>query len=529
MTLHRRYRLPEPTGAGTIEWSPYGGGTMAHAQPRQRQPEPREQFSSRFAFVAAAIGMAVGVGNIWRFPRDVFAWGGGAFLIAVVVANLVWAIPILMAESYMGSRTRLGNVGAFRDIMGRRFTWMGAFMAVVTIAIMFYYSVVTGWSIRYFVYAISGRFESGITVGETTTIWESFTESPGQVILFHGIAIVLVGLIVYRGLKGGFEAVLKFIVPTLFVLLIVLAIRALTLDGASVGLRFLFVPDWSLLGDAELWLQGFAQMAFSTGAGWGLYLVYCVYMRTREDFALNATMVVTGNHVASLLAGIAVVCTLFALGGADIADQATRSGDQGLTFIYLAVLFGQMPGGTWLFAPLFFLLLALAGVSSLIAMTELATRNVVDLGVERRTAVPIIVGVTFLAGIPAALNLDYLSNQDNVWGIALLISGLFAAVAMMKYGLEQARRDMDADSDIGVGRWWPFLIRLFPLWFGLLFGWFMIESVTAPGDWWNPFETFSLAAMLVQWLIVGAILIVLNNRLANRVKAGPLTNVGTDG
>ncbi|NED97575.1 sodium-dependent transporter [Phytoactinopolyspora alkaliphila] len=486
----------------------------------------RVVFASRFTFVAAAIGMAVGTGNIWRFPRDVHAWGGGAFLLAVVVANLVWAIPLLMAESFMGSKSRLGTAGAFRDIMGRRFTWMGGFMGMATIAIMFYYSVVCGWAIRYLVYAVTGEFSAGITVGETTSIWEGFTDSPAQTVLFHAIAITLVGLIVFRGLKGGFEAVLKIVVPALFVILAVLAVRAMTLPGSAEGLRYLFVPDWSLLGDAELWLQAFAQMAFSTGAGWGLYLTYCVYMRRREDFALNATTIVAGNHLASLLAGIAVVCTIFALGGASFADEATGAGNEGLTFVYLAVLFGEMPGGTWFFAPLFFLVLALAGISSLIAMVELAARNVVDMGVRRKVAVPAIAAVAFLAGLPAAFNLDYLSNQDNVWGIALLISGLFAAVAMMKYGLEQARRDMDADSDFGVGGWWTILIRLFPVMFAFLFGWFIYQSVSDPGKaWWDPTDTFSLATMVVQWGALVAILLVVNNRLANRINPGPISTV----
>lgn len=490
------------------------------------QSTSREVFTSRFTFVAAAIGMAVGTGNIWRFPRDVHAWGGGAFLLAVVIANLVWAIPLLMAESYMGSKSRLGTVGAFRDFMGRRFTWMGGFMGFATIAIMFYYSVVCGWAIRYFIYAITGEFSSGITLDETNTIWENFTESPGQTILFHAIAIALVGLIVYRGLKGGFEAVLKIVVPALFVILTILAVQALTLSGSAEGLRYLFVPDWSLLGDAELWLQAFTQMAFSTGAGWGLYLTYCVYMRRREDFALNATTIVAGNHLASLLAGIAVICTVFAVGGTSFAAEAVGQGDQGLTFVYLSVLFGEMPGGTWFFAPLFFLVLALAGISSLIAMVELAARNVVDMGVRRKVAVPAIVAVAFLAGLPAAFNLDYLSNQDNVWGIALLISGLFAAIAMMKYGIDRARRDMDADSDFGVRAWWTVLIRLFPVMFAVLFGWFIYQSIAEPGkDWWNPIDTFSLATMVLQWAVIVAILLVLNNVIARRVNAGPLTTV----
>jgi neurotransmitter:Na+ symporter, NSS family len=193
--------------------------------------------------------------------------------------------------------------------------------------------VVCGWAIRYFVYAVSGDFAPGISVEETTNIWEGFTDNPAQTVFFHAVALALVAVIVFRGLKGGFEAVLKIVVPALFVILAVLAVRALSLPGSAEGLRYLFVPEWNLLGNAELWLQAFAQMAFSTGAGWGLYLTYCVYMRRREDFALNATTIVAGNHLASLLAGIAVVCTVFAVGGPAFAQEAAGAGGQGLTYI----------------------------------------------------------------------------------------------------------------------------------------------------------------------------------------------------
>jgi neurotransmitter:Na+ symporter, NSS family len=122
----------------------------------------REQFSNRFAFIAAAIGMAVGTGNVWRFPRDVGLGGGGTFIVAVVLANLVWAIPLLMAESLLGHRSRLGTIGAFRTFMGRKSAWMGGFMAVVTTGILFYYAVICGWAIRYFTYAVSGKFTRAV-------------------------------------------------------------------------------------------------------------------------------------------------------------------------------------------------------------------------------------------------------------------------------------------------------------------------------------------------------------------------------
>ncbi|WP_199035898.1 sodium-dependent transporter [Glycomyces salinus] len=484
----------------------------------------REVFSSRFAFIAAAIGMAVGTGNIWRFPRDVGAGGGGTFILALVLANLVWAIPLLMSESLLGSKARLGTIGAFRDFMGRKFAWMGGFMAVVTTGILFYYAVVCGWAIRYFFYAISGRFTADIDSQQTQQLWDGFVSNPSQTLAFHALTVVLVGLVVIRGLKGGLQAVLNITVPALFVILVMLAVRAVMLPGAGEGLRYLFVPDWSGFGDGRMWLGAFVQMAFSTGAGWGLYLTYSVYMRKKEDFALNSAIVISWNHLASLLAGIAVICTVFAVQSPQYATEAVEAGDQGLMFVYLASLFGQTPGGTWFLAPLFFLALVLAGLSSLISMMELAVRNVIDFGVSRRTAVITMVVITFIGGVPSAIDVDVLTNQDGVWGVGLLISGLFAAIAMMKYGLERARSDLDITSDFRVGTWWKALIGLFPVLFTVVFGWFIHLAVTSPSEtWYDPIQTWSLGTMLLQWGAVAVVMLLLNNYLARKTARGPIT------
>lgn len=487
----------------------------------------RETFGSRFAFVAAAIGMAVGTGNIWRFPRVIGEWGGGVFLITLVIANLVWAIPLLMAESLLGSKSRFGTVGAFRDFMGRRFAWLGGYMGFITIGILFYYSVVCGWALRYFVYSLTGTIAPGV---DTQALWDNFTASPVQTIGFHAIAIAVVGAIVYRGLKGGFERILSVVIPALFVVLVVLFLRAVTLPGAAGGLEYMFVPEWSGFADAGVWLQAFTQMAFSTGAGWGLYLTYAVYMRRREDMGLNATILCSSNLLASLMAGATVLCTIFALRGVQFATEAAEAGNQGLAFIYFAELLGEMPGGAF-FAPLFFLALTLAGFSSLIAMVELATRNVSDMGLTRQRAVGWVVVVAFLAGIPSALSVDFLSNQDFVWGVGLLLGGLCAAVAMMKYGVERARREIDADSDFPIGRWWSWCIRLFPVMFVVLFGWWIYQAifVFAPDTWWDPFQTFSLGTLVMQWGLLLIVMLLLNRFLSNRIGVGPMSAVAGGG
>lgn len=211
-------------------------------------------------------------------------------------------------------------------------------------------------------------------------------------------------------------------------------------------------------------------------------------------------MLVAGNFLASLLAGTAILCTIFALRSQSFAEEALGAGNQGLAFIYFTRLLVEMPGGV-IFAPLFFLALALAGLSSLIAMVELATRNVIDMGLTRHRAVILVAVVTFIVGIPSAYSVEVLSNQDFVWGVGLLIGGMLAAVAMMKYGVERARAEINATSDFHIGKWWSWFIRLFPVMFAVLLGWWIYQAifVFAPDTWWNPFETFSLATMIVQW------------------------------
>ncbi|UPK74955.1 sodium-dependent transporter [Nocardioidaceae bacterium SCSIO 66511] len=480
-----------------------------------------EVFKNRFTFIAAAVGMAVGTGNLWRFPRVVGEWGGGAFLIALIIANLVWAVPLLMSEALLGSKSRLGTVGAFRDFMGRKFAWMGGFMGFVTIAIMFYYSVICGWALRYLVYSLTGEF-SGDNV-DTAATWLDFSESAWQPMFFHVISIAIVGYIVLRGLKGGIETVLNIAIPVLFVILVILVIQALTLDGASGGLEYMFVPDWSQFGEPDMWLQAFTQMAFSTGAGWGLYLTYSVYMRKREDMAVNAGLTCSANLLASLLAGTAVLCTVFSLRGEEYAATAAGAGNQNFAFTYFAELLGQMPGGA-VFGPLFFLALFLAGISSLIAMVELSARNIMDMGLERRSAVGWVVLATLVAGIPSAYSVEFLTNQDNVWGIGLLLSGLCAAIAMMKYGVERARRELDEASDVRVGRWWNICIYGFPVMLVVLLGWWLQQSVQDVDEWWNPWSQFSFGTMIVQWAILALIMLALNNFLADKVMSGPMAS-----
>ena len=264
-----------------------------------------EVFSSRWGMLLAMLGMAVGTGNIWRFPRIAASNGGGSFLVAWVVFLLAWSVPLLILEFGMGKGTRSGSIGAFVKTLGPKFAWMGAWIAFVATAIMFYYSVVMGWTIRFFVGTLTGEVP-----GETpSAFWDSF-HSTGGALITHVVAMAMGLFVVSRGVKG-IEAAAKFLIPSLIILVMVLAVRAVTLPGASAGLEFLFTPDWAALANYEIWIQALTQNAWDTGAGWGLVLTYALYMRADEDTALNAFVIGFGNNSMSLLAGIMVLCTVF--------------------------------------------------------------------------------------------------------------------------------------------------------------------------------------------------------------------------
>jgi neurotransmitter:Na+ symporter, NSS family len=485
------------------------------------QTPAKEQWGSRLAIIIAAVSMAVGTGNIWRFPRVAAEFGGGTFLIAVTVGLLIWAVPLLMSEFLMGSRSRLGNIGAFRDFMGPRNTWMGAFMACVTVGIMFYYAVVAGWCIRYFVVSTTGAVQPGI---EGQAYWDAFIGDPAQTIAFHAVAVAFSAWVVFRGIKGGLERVLKIFLPALLVILLILAFRAVTLPGSEEGLRYLFVPDWGALWSGRLWLEAFTQVAWSTGAGWGLMMVYAVYAREKEDVAVNSGIIAFSDVLVGFIAAALILGTLFAVAPTEaFAEEALAAGNVGLTFIYVVDLLATMPGSVVL-APLFFLALALAGVSSLIAMFELGTTNLMNFGMDRRRAALWVASAAFVFGIPSAWSITFLDNQDWVWGVGLLISGLLTALAMMKYGVEKARAEINETSDLHVGRWWSISIVFIPVVFLIIFGWWVYQSVTwHPEDWWNPLETFSTGTMLLQWGILFVIVFALNNFMARRVATGPMT------
>ncbi len=459
------------------------------------------------------LGMAIGTGNIWRFPRIAASNGGGSFLVAWVVFLLLWSVPLLILEFGMGKATRQGAIGSFVQTLGPGFAWMGAWIAFVATAIMFYYSVVMGWTIRFFVGTLTGE----IPGATPSAFWDGFHSTPGAV-LTHFVAMGMALFVVWRGVKG-IETAAKVLIPSLVVLVLVLAIRAVTLPGAGAGLAFLFTPDWSALANYEIWIQALTQNAWDTGAGWGLVLTYAIYMRANEDTALNAFVIGFGNNAMSLLAGIMVLCTVFAT-MPDAANEIVGAGNEGLTFIWVPQLFAQIPGGRF-FQALFFLALVFAAWTSLIAMIELASRILRDMGVERNRAIMMVGAAGLLFGIPSALKIGIFQNQDWVWGVALMLSGFFFAFAVLRYGVTSWREKFinQEGSDIHIGAWWDWAIRLVAVEAIVLAGWWLWSAQQADfKETWTLFSSYNVGSVLIQFAIVIVVLLALNKRIAAAVQ-----------
>ena len=495
-----------------------------------------ERFSGRTGLVLAALGMAIGTGNLWRFPRIAAKYDGGAFLIPWFIFLLTWSVPILIAEFSLGRETRRGPVGAFAKLLGKHTAWMGAFMAFTTLMIASYYSVVTGWVMDYFWKACTTGFE-GMSAGADPAGIEAnhaaakqhfadFTASRAPM-YWHLAAVAVALLVVWRGVRGGVELMCKLLVPTLFVILLGGSIWALTsIDGAADGLEYFFSPNWELLKKPDIWMDGLSQSAWSTGAGFGMILAYGSYARRDEDAVINNCTAAFGNNSASLLAGVFLFPAAFGLlgtagmGAAEIEGALRDSGpaNTGLAFQYVPFIFESLPEHGRLVTALFFGALFIAALSSLIAMYELGVRVLADLGLRRGASVAIVGVICGGVGIPSALRMDFFITMDWVWSIGLVLGGLMVVWAVHLRGIQPFRdKIVNAGSDVKLGRGfeWVFLFLL-PLQAVAMLWWWLSEAMSNPdyygvgNDPWDPFVlgTFGAGAPVL-WCAAAIIVFML--------------------
>ena len=475
-----------------------------------------ELFSSRYAFLFAAIGMAIGAGNIWRFPRLAGQYGG-SFLIPWLLFLFIWSIPLIVIEFSLGKTYKLGVIGVFRVGLSKSYTWMGWFIAICTMGIMFYYSVVCGWSLKYFVMSVDGDLA---TIAHAQ-FWTDYTTSNLQPIWYHIIAVSFGSLIIFFGVRRGIERVTKILIPVLFLLISIAAIRSLSLPGSQKGLSYFFHINTEDLLNYKVWLEALSQSAWSTGAGWGLILTYANYVKKDEKTFSNAFLTGIGNNIASLLCGLAIIPTVFSLSASiENANKALMAGNQGLTFIYLPQLFGKMPWGRFM-TSLFFISLFIAAISSLIAMLELAVKILMDYKIGRKKSVIGVGILTILLGLPSAYSLKFFNNQDWVWGVGLLLSGFFFIFYVLKIKIKIfIKRYLENEKTFLLKYIWITKLLIFAmiLEFIFMFIWWFLQSVSwYPETWWDPFGQVTIGTCIFQWIIVILIGVLFNEKIS-RIK-----------
>lgn len=331
---------------------------------------------------------------------------------------------------------------------------------------------------------------------------------------------------ILKGVKS-IERINLILIPSLLLVLIISLIKAISLPGSAEGIVYLFTPDWSTLKQPGLWLEALTQNAWDTGAAWGLILTYGAYMRAQDDITISAFQTGIGNNLVSLMAAIIIFSTVFGTLGSSMTDgeildvmRTSGPASTGLTFMWMPQLFNEMTGGR-IFAILFFLGLTFAAFSSLISMIELATKVFVDMGVTRRRATIAVCTVGFLFGLPSAISVDILANQDFVWGVGLMVSGGFISFAVIRFGADKFKETLvnTKESRVKLGYWWTLIIKyIIPVEVITLLVWWIYLSATsfAPDTWYNPLSPFSVATVFLQWGVVMILFKVYNNKIAEK-------------
>ncbi|MEM2716633.1 MAG: sodium-dependent transporter [Archaeoglobaceae archaeon] len=430
----------------------------------------RESWASRAGFVLAAIGSAIGLGNIWRFSYLAHANGGGAFLIPYFIALFVTGISLLMVEFALGHKFKASAPMAMRQI-GRKFEWIGWWAVLSAFIITTYYVVVIGWALVYFTKSFTlawGADTKSYFFGNVLQLSDSPWAITGFAIEVL-TAVVIIWLInwfvVFRGVKKGIEKANLIMMPLLWILAIILVIRAITLPGALDGLEWYLRPDFSKIGDYKIWIAAFGQIFFSLSLAMGIMIAYGSYLPEKSDIANNSFIVGLADSAFSFLIGFAVFGTLGYMAFAtQTSVQEVVAGGVGLAFIVFPQALNLIPGLPQLVAAIFFLTLIVAGLSSSISLVESITSSLIDkFKLSRTKAVNTVFVLGFLGSLifttTAGLYwLDIIDHFINYYGLVLVALLEVVAVAWF-FKLSSLREHINAISDIKIGRWWDWALK----------------------------------------------------------------------
>lgn len=422
----------------------------------------REHWGSRLGFILAAAGSAVGLGNIWKFPYMTGSNGGAAFLIIYIALVFTIGLSVMLAEFVIGRAAEKDAVGSFAKLKGGAWPLVGYFGIAAAFIILSFYSVVAGWTIAYIFKTASGV----LATADSETLgglFGGFISDPVQPLIYHAAFMGLTVWVVLSGVGGGIERASKILMPLLFVLLLVLIGRAVTLPGAAKGLDFYLSPDFSKV-TAQTFSDALSQAFFSLSLGMGAMITYGSYLSKKENLGSSALWVTGLDSSVAFLAGLLILPAVFAFG----FDPAAGPG---LTFITLPAVFAQMPAGTF-FGLLFFILLTVAALTSSVSLLEVVVAYFVDEKQLGRKSAAVGFGVViFLLGVPSSLSLGVWSDVQ-VFGLGFLdlmdfvssklilpIGGFFISVFVGWVIWPRAVDELDGGVNPVLVKGWQVLVR----------------------------------------------------------------------
>ncbi|WP_290647674.1 sodium-dependent transporter [Aquisalimonas sp.] len=428
------------------------------------------EWSSGLVFILAATGSAVGLGNLWRFPYLVGENGGAAFVIIYLLCILLVGLPIMIAEITIGRRGKRSPINSLRSVSleegrSRRWSLLGWLGVAAGFFILSFYSVVGGWALFYVLQALLGSF-GGITADAASELFDTLLASPGSVVVWHTLFMLILFVIVAAGVRRGLQRAVTLLMPLLFVLLILLVGYGMAASGAfQEAMAFMFRPDFSAV-EAGTILTALGQAFFTLSLGMGAIMVYGAYLSRQESIAKSAAWIVGMDTATALLAGLAIFPIVFAAG--------LEPGEgPGLVFVTLPIVFGEIPFGYGL-GLLFFVLLSVAAVTSGMSLLEPATAYLTEqTGGNRAQAAALITGLIWVLGIACGLSLNVWSGFELLPGmgifdalefvsndIMLPLGGLLIAVFVAwRMRLSSVVSELGADQDSAVFKTWLFATR----------------------------------------------------------------------
>ncbi|MFD6446716.1 sodium-dependent transporter [Promicromonospora sp. NPDC060204] len=448
---------------------------MSDAQSTAAAPEKREEFSGQLGFILSAVGSAVGLGNIWRFPGVAYENGGGAFIVPYLVALLTAGIPILFLDYAIGHRFRGGAPLAFRRVK-HWLEGLGWFQVAICFVIAVYYAVIIAWALSFFVYSFDLRWGDDTVAfftGDYLRLadvggadpWFTLDFVPAVLI---PLALVWVATVVVlaAGVAKGLEKINLVFMPLLILAFGTLVVRALFLPGAADGLNALFTPDWAVMADPNVWIAAYSQTFFTLSVGFGIMITYASYRRRRANLTSPGLVVAFSNSAFEIFAGIGVFAGLGFLAHQEGVGLAELEGISGptLAFMTFPALVSQMPAGP-LFGALFFGSLVMAGFMSLLSIVQVVLASFQEkFGWTRRQAavrIGLVSGVLSVLAFSTTTGLIALDTVDQ-WAnnIGIVVSAIAMCVLLgwVLRRTEEMRFHLNAVSTIPVGRWWSFCV-----------------------------------------------------------------------